>query len=232
MAVGLMLQLSAKNSWFFRFMKTSIGLGISRLLLQERYEIPKPNGDYIGLVKLKEYILFEFDNYTPIAVWRLDKGVWSSEPFIGYQLIVEYTIQEFKKKKDALKNALALHWTKVCNSLDAIHGDLTHFNILVDSNNEFHYIDRKSGNHSKLYDIYYFYAYLNQCLHRCTSIGHNERNEIVQLLNELLESLNLYNSSTEYLTDVSTMNIPASSGLINQEAYLTEFTKVIEKSIL
>lgn len=212
-------------------MKTNLGFCLSRLFLSEKYEIPRSKKNYVGLVKLKQYILFEFDNNKPTTVWRrIDKGIWKSEPFVGYQLIMNYSIKEFKKKRIVLTKALKLHWTKVCNNVEDVHGDLTHFNILIDSNSDFHYIDMKPGSHSKLYDIYYFYAYLNQCIQRCTSIRQVEKNEIVQLLNELIQSLKLYSSATEYRRDIATMNIPVSSGLKKTNAYLNEFSNVLEKN--
>ena len=99
---NLYIQASSKNSIFFRFLKTKIGLQITKLFASD-FEVPKLNSDFVGIVKKGRVILFELENNEPVKVWKQDNdSSWNSYDFIGYQLISEYTLHEFDIKYDLI----------------------------------------------------------------------------------------------------------------------------------
>ena len=232
LARGLMLQVTPKNSIFTRFMKTQVGRIVGNMVMRATYEVPHLNSQYLGLVKLNNYILFEMTGNTPTKVWRKENGNWKNESYIGDQLIEEYSIVEFTKKRNLIFRALQSHWFNIKEDKRAIHGDLTHFNILISVSEEIFYIDKKSADHSRLYDIYYFYAYLRQCLSRCSTLSEKEEAEIINLLDDIIVELNLYQNKEEYIADLEKLNIPKVSGLTSLNAYLSEFRRLLNQSLL
>jgi len=230
----LYIQSSPKDSLFFRLLKTKLGFIINYFI---RYELEVPNSEdeYLGIVKGEKRVLFELLNNIPVKVWRQDKNLsWVDEPFLGYQLITEYTLREIRLKQAIIKTALKIHWGSVNETLDNIHGDLTHFNILIAENQKIHFIDRKVITNSKLFDFFYFYAYLKQSIVRCSSLKANHKSQIISIIETIIIKVCKYESFLVFRNDFEQIDIPKSCGLLekNKTQYLKDFFNMFEDQAL
>lgn len=224
----LVLQSSPKNSIFFRFLRTNTGFLISSLL-RFNIDIPNLNAEYIGIIKGDAKILFEMENNNPVWVWRKnEKEDWKKESFLGYQLISEYTIKEFELKYKIIEKALKLHWDSFNTESTEVHGDLTHFNILNDGKGNILFIDNKSHENSKLFDFFYFYAYLKQCLSINVTLSVKDRKLIVENIESILKGICKYRSDKEFNEDFKQIIVPKISGLRdgNEKLYLQDFSSI------
>ncbi|NQU33646.1 MAG: hypothetical protein HQ521_10455 [Bacteroidetes bacterium] len=181
--------------------------------------VPYENGEFLGIVKGDNIILFEMVNNTPVKVWRNTENRWKEEAFIGYQIITEYSVNEIRFKRKLIKEALKTHWNAVNSSVENIHGDLTHFNILVDDGKGFHFIDKKRIKNSKLFDFYYFYAYLKQSLIRCRTLNASDKLKTIAIIETILKEVCQYKSYSEFIYDFEQIVIPEISGLQNNTKY-------------
>ena len=225
---NFIIQSSPKNSLFFRLLKTDIGF-IMRFVFKLEIDVPNKNSDFVGIIKNGRIILIELHNNQPFLVWRKN-GNWKKEKFIGYQLISEYTNTEFRSKQKLIEQAFALHWKELDNSPTEVHGDFTHFNILVDNSNRIHFIDNKKHVNSKLFDFFYFYAYLKQSIYRCVTLSDKERRKIILIIEEIIKKTCLYSSKKSLNEDFNKIIIPDATGLINNniDTYLNDFIKIFQ----
>lgn len=224
----LVLQSSPKNSIFFRLLRTDVGFLISSLL---KYNIAVPNteAEYVGIIKSNVKILFEMKNANPIYVWRQDENKnWVKESFLGHQLISEYTVKEFDLKYALIEKALKLHWDSFNKESKKVHGDLTHFNILRDEKGNILFIDSKNHKNSKLFDFFYFYAYLKQCISRCVTLSAKEEQLIISNIESIIRRVCQNDSKEEFIEDFNQIKIPEICGLNNEnrQFYLKEFSKI------
>ena len=226
---NLYIQISPKNSFFFRALKTDLSFFLN-LLIRQKLSVPKLKGDYIGIVKQGVIIFFELENKKPKWVWRRnDNAIWEKSLFLGYQLISEYTVKQFSSKYKLIEKTLKKQWDLVNENVINIHGDFTHFNILYNEKEELHFIDRKSQAHSKLFDIFYFYSYLRQCLSRCRTLSEKEELIIVARIKDIIKKVCLYESEIDMKMDYDRLNIPEVSGLIDKNTYMDDFFCVLKK---
>ena len=222
----LHLQLSPKNSLYFRFLKTRIGCFLSSFKKQI-ISVPVQGAEYVGIVKDDVVILFEYANNEPIHVWRKNTTTWEKEVFIGRQLIAEYSINEFKNKYNTIYSVLKKHWIDINGNPLDVHGDFTHFNILVDKQNKVHLIDKKSTNHSPLFDFFYFYTYLMQALKRSRSLSKSDFKEIEGRMNQIVRDVCYYESKEELLKDFDNMKIPSTHGITDVDTQKNIFKNIL-----
>ena len=231
---NLYIQISPKNSIFFRVLRSSFIIYV-RSFFKKKLDTPKHDGKYLGILKPDKCILFEMENNKPTFVWKkTNNSKWEKSDFLGYQLISEYTVHEFSQKHDLIEKALQTHWKAVNNDSSNIHGDFTHFNILHNENSELFFIDKKSDNHSKLYDFFYFYAYLNQCISRCSTLNKSEKKLIIDKLKFILKGVCRYHSKNQFEKDFLNLNIPKVHGLNNLDSskrgFITIFKTLANKT--
>lgn len=224
---NLRTQISAKNSIFFRLAASDIGYWLAQWF-KESIDVPKNESEYIGLVKKDQKILFELESNQPTNVWRKENGHWQNEPFLGYQLISVYSLVEFQKKKEAIANALDLHWKNVSHDQSKIHGDLTHFNILLSQGGGYEFIDQKSNEHSRIYDFFYFHSYLKQSVFRNSELKTKEKEGIEGILDDVLRKVCLNARKEELIEELEHMNIPKYHGLHDIKESIVNFKKVLE----
>lgn len=222
----LILQASPKNSLFFRYRNTYLG-HLLGFFFKEDFDPPNEKADYIGIKKEDRLIFFEMDGSIPVKVWRTNDSTsgWVSEPFVGYQIISDYSIAEFNRKHELILKALKLHWTKIENT-GQIHGDLTHFNILYNKKGKLFFIDeQKDVENSPLFDFFYFYSYLNQSISRRKRISKAEKESILNFLGSLITSVCSYSNYDDFRADFDAIDIPAITGIKkeNQKMFLQEF---------
>lgn len=224
--LDLTLQSSPKSSNFYRFLKSNIGYYFSSFF-QVSINSPNDNQDYIGIVKKENYTFFEIDEFNnPTNVWRKSNNKWTKEKFIGYQLISEYSLNEFNIKYKVIENTLKKHWIAVNKNLSNIHGDLTHFNILINKEKETIFIDKKSINHSKIFDFFYFFSYINQCVNRTMKLKESDKIIIVNNLKNIIKKTCKYKSFNEFEIDFLNMDIPSKHGLKDVEFHKNKFLEI------
>lgn len=227
---SLCIQLFPTNSWKIRALKSKLGLNLISLL-KSNMEAPKESATFVGIVKHGNEILFELNDNNPIQVWRRDSNnKWNKSEFLGYPLIEKYTFEEYNQKEDLLKDILNTHWLNVQNSSSHIHGDFTHFNILYTKNNQFNLIDKKGNKHSKLFDHFYFYSYLVQCLGKCSTLSLSDHNSILKKLGAIITDVCQYKSRSSFDEDIQRMNIPPISGLENPKQDTQKFKSLFDST--
>lgn len=226
----LTLQLSSKGSIFYLFKKTWFGHFLNKL---STLEYPEPHADagYIGILKKDRCILFEMDKNTPLKVWKRseENDEWSSEPFLGYQLISDYSLSEFKRKEAMIRHCFDIHRERYIRK-GHIHGDFTHFNVLINSENKVYFIDDKPDDNSLLFDHFYFYSYLKQCLERRHFLSSSHRQEILNLIAQIIVETNNYQQEKEFIQDFEKITIPVITGIKDQNRtrFLTEFKEIFK----
>ena len=222
----LYIQTSAKNSVFFRILRSKPVLSL-RSLFKTAIDTPDSSKEYLGIQKPDKVILFEMYEGKPVAVWRKDENSsWESSAYLGNPLLSAYTVEEFESKKKKIQRALQFHWDSITKDLSQIHGDLTHFNILVNEKEAVSFIDQKSSDHSKLFDFFYFYAYLKQCLDRCRTLSGADNRSITKELKSMIRSICTYDSQRELEADLSSMNVPTVNGIRDLEGSIEDFKSI------
>lgn len=206
------MQASPKNSIFFRTRNTRVGHVLGYLSTMD-IDVPLQECGYVGIIKNGNILLINLVDGQPEMVWRKKANSWSSEEFLGYQLISSYTLIEFHEKKELIKKAFQMQWQLVQKNSSNIHGDFTHFNILVEQDGEINFIDRKENQNSILFDFFYFYAYIRQCLARCSTLSKADEVQIVEELEEIIRSI-CVQKLAKTQSDILAIKIPEISGLI------------------
>lgn len=227
----LILQSSPKNSFFYRILKSRLGFYISSIFSYS-FNTPNSNLNYVGIIKMDRYILFELDDDNiPIHVWRksVDQS-WIKEQFIGFQLLSEYSLAEFHNQFSLVEKAFRLRWQQL-KQKNLSHGDFTHFNILVDNEQNIHFIDYKAHQNSKLFDFFYFYSYLGQCFDRCKSISDSDKLSMLKYLEDIILKVCNYSSDIDFINDCNAIILPEKCGLIDvdKKKYLRIFTQQISE---
>ena len=228
----LVLQSSPKNSIWFRLFRSYLGFLLSSIL-QYKIQVPDSNNEYIGIIKGKKKILFEMDNTTPKYVWReYEDNNWIKEKFFGFQLISVYTLEEFQLKLSLIEKAFQLHWSNLLTD-KYVHGDFTHFNILLGVEQEIIFIDRKSHKNSNLFDFFYFYSYFKQCLERCNTISLDDTNLILDSLEDTILSVCDFKDVSSFVLECNEIMLPNHWGLNEEDKqnYLISFSKVLVEKI-
>lgn len=228
----LSLQISSKNSIAYRFSKIPICYALG-YLNTTTVEVPIKKKDFIGIVKNRKIILFELnEDHLPKFVWRKLNSKWEKELFIGHQLISEYTIKEFENKKLLIIKALKLHKSNLKKSRPLVHGDLTHFNILINDNFNISFIDSKDHENSPLFDFFYFSSYLKNSISRNSILKFEDKLKLEQIVDEITYAVCIYSDKKELDKDLSAIYIPDgySSLSVSLSKRLKEFKNLLENS--
>jgi len=156
----------------------------------------------------------------------VSNGRWRKEKFIGYPLIEAYTSEELERKISAIKELLSFHWIEA----KEVHGDFTHFNILIDSDRNFHFIDQKQTPNPKLFDLFYFYAYLRQCLERCTTLSSAKTKKLIQSLEQVISEVVGVTGKSKVMEELSRIKLPDEHGIRkeNIDAYQSDFALIFQ----
>ncbi len=204
---SLYIQMSPKNSKLFRLRRTKIGHFLSGVLKNSIVvkDIPTTEAS-IGYQSRDKLILFkrELNSYS---VWSRNSNStsWNKESFLGLPLIYKYELDHIRNRIPLIKSTLAAHWNNLKKEGSKhIHGDFTHFNILIDAKDHINYIDKKNCNQNILFDHFYFYSYLIQCLTLCESLPDKDfliiKKEIESILVELkINQLNDFERQVEQI---------------------------------
>lgn len=230
--LALSLQISPKNGFLLQLRKSKFGHFLSCFLPSSKttMTILENKNIKIGYKNNGKTLLFGFDkNETPVEVYKQNlKGTWEKTPFLGYSIIEEYTKKEYFLKRKFIKSALEKRWQELEKG-EELHGDFTHFNILLSADNKLTFIDEKKVLNSKIFDHFYFYSYYMQCLERCKTISENDVLEIKTDLQNLIKTICKVNNKSKFITD---LNIKYAVGLQsqNREKSVLEFTDFLFKN--
>lgn len=223
----LILQASPKNSPFFRFRNSYLGYLVG-FLFKEEIQVPDIDDEYIGLKKDTKIVLFEMNGDQPVKVWRLSTdGSWVAEPFLGFQIISEYSVKELENKKTLIKKAFEAQKERNRKS-GKNHGDFTHFNVLYKDNSEILFIDELNTQNSPLFDFFYFYSYFKQSIDRRKSLSEATKREMLAILENIINEVCIYDSEAEFRKDYESLFIPEISGILekNKSKYVSEFSNI------
>ena len=228
---SLSLQISPTESFFLRLRKSKIGHYLSYFLNFKKIKInfKKESNSVLGYVSNGKTILFCFDkNNNPVKVYdKKATNFWQENSFLGYTIIEEYTKKNYFSNRENIISALKKRWKEIEKG-EKLHGDFTHFNILVAAKNELIFIDEKKVKNSKLFDHFYFYSYYLQCLERCKTISKNDVLEIKTDLQNLIKKICKFNNQAALLPVLNAINTDDAKGLISskKEEKLLEFRNI------
>ena len=230
--LALSIQISPKNGFLLQLRKTKLGHFLSYFLPSSKIKcfFLENKSIKIGYKSNGKILLFGFDeNENPVEVYKQNaNGFWNATSFLGYSIIEEYTKKEYFLKREFIKTALEKRWQALEKGED-LHGDFTHFNILLSADKKVAFIDDKKVVNSKLFDHFYFYSYYVQCLERSKIISDEDVLEIKTDLQKLIKSICKLDSKIAFLTN---LNIENAVGLQskNRERSVLEFTDFFFKN--
>lgn len=227
---SLSLQISPKNGFLLRLRKTIVGHYFSFFThyKKEKNFVLENQNIKIGYKNNGKLLLFSFDKKNnPKEVYKKNQqNLWNNFPFLGYSIIEKYTKEEYYYKRKFIKKALEKRWKEINNN-KGLHGDFTHFNILLSSKKKIFFIDEKKTVNSKLFDHFYFYSYFMQCLSRCKTISPKDILEIKKDLQIIIKNICKVNDKKVLLIN---LNIEDAIGLsvLEKDKRLIEFSNFLK----
>jgi len=222
---SLSTQIDPTNSPLHRLMRTYGGRACAQVF---RKEVASPDGQsrMLGIAKPTKMVLFEMDGLSPKRVWRQTrKAAWENEAFSGYPLIENYSHTELQSKLATIRLVVRDHWTEI-NARGRIHGDFTHFNVLLNDSNEITKIDERPMENSLIFDLFYFYSYLTKNVRRSRlNSSEAQRSAFIEDLSLVIREVLSSSKKSDLAEQMSRMVIPERCGLApgNWEAQIREF---------
>ncbi len=231
---SLYFQITPKNSIPIRFRKSYFGHLLFKLTPLNRIVKLDISNNNILLVYVNngKQVQFDFDNkFRPIRVFtgKFNSLTLIENKYLGLPLLTEYTLTEFNSKYPLIKRALMIRWSiiKKTKSHHKLHGDFTHFNVLSDDSGQLSEIDGKCIVNSDIFDHYYFYSYLRQCLSKCITLSKNDFTTITTILDRLILDVFQIESLGFLLNLLSKVVIEDAKGLANPKASLDTFKELL-----
>lgn len=192
-------------------------------------EVPIPN-DNIHLIYrgYDSTVLFEFDasGSSVQAIWRdCDGNGFEQEAFIGYPVFYDYISDEIEHRA-VLLEYLKSYWSKMKAGYPC-HGDMTHYNLLIDRSGQIQAIDEKSRpEHPILMDLFYFYTFFRYSLDKHVKKSSARHAKLVEQLDRIYGAVfNEDNPDTmsQLLAEICSSDF----GNVNVMRYAADFKKVI-----
>lgn len=145
------------NSYSSRLQKSEIFLLYNKFFGTVKIDVPpEVNLIYQGHDR---QIYFSIKNEKIKKVYYKENNKLKQKEFLGYPLYITHA-ETFINNYPLLKKFLKQHWSDLKQNKTKLHGDLTHFNILV-NNKKINLIDeQKNVKSSIITDHFYFYTYL------------------------------------------------------------------------
>ena len=229
---ALSIQISPKEGFLLRLRKTQLGHYLSKFDKSDLLIIKLPihKNLKIGYQNNNKIIFFEFDNNDkPIKVLKVNHTKNYEEfEFLGYSIIENYCKKEYYNKRRFIKLALEKRWQEILEN-NFLHGDFTHFNVLLSEQNTIHFIDAKKVKNSILFDHFYFYSYYVQCLERCQTISSNDIFEIKNDLQNIISEICKLENLQKVLYDIK-MDDAIGVTVSERESKLMEFSNFLLKN--
>lgn len=219
---SLYIQISPNNTFLLRLRKTFLGHCLYVVFSNKRkisIQIPI-KGIELVYINHKKQVLFEFGNTgLPLNVYKgkKEESSWDKYDYLGLPLIIEYSKKEFHKKWEYIQCALEQRWKMLKRgksfNMNQLHGDFTHFNILISNEKHLIEIDQKIISNSILFDHFYFYAYLSQCLSLCSTLSKTDRDEIQQKLDKLITDICVFDCFYAKMEALNSLSLKDAIGL-------------------
>ena len=227
---ALSLQISPKEGFLLRLRKTRIGHFLSSFSTSSKMnaKITLENYIKIGYKNQDKIIYFTLDamNNPTFILKESSHGIFQNTPFLGYSIIEEYSKNEYFNKREFIKLALQKRWKEVGENT-VLHGDFTHFNVLLSLENKLSFIDEKHVKNSKFFDHFYFYSYYFQCLEKCETISNKDVNEIkTDFQNMLCDIL----KGVDFITNINQIDLKDAIGISDKEDKFNEFSNFLLKN--
>ena len=204
---ALSLQVSAKEGFLLRFRKTKLGHNLAKQLKPDKIKFETPNNTNLKIAyKNKDKVVFfNFDEQANCfeVIRKETTKTFINAPFLGYSIIEAYSKKEYFKKRDFLIEALKQRWKEV-NLDTSLHGDFTHFNVLISDKKNIHFIDKKQVVNSILFDHFYFYSYYIQCLEKCQTISVTDVSAIKKDLQNCIKEICVLDDVELFLNQINT----------------------------
>ena len=226
---ALSLQISPKEGALLRLRKTNFGHQLSTFNKKDNITLTIPDNRNlkIGYKNNGKIIFFELDkNNIPTKIVKINSDKeFEESSFLGYSIIENYTKKEYFSKRDFIKKALEKRWQEILDNKN-LHGDFTHFNVLLSQEKKLYFIDNKNIENSVLFDHFYFYSYYMQCLERCKTLSSSNVSEIKADLQNIIFKTCKLDNLKEYLKKI---NIDDAVGLnvLERENRLKEFSNFL-----
>lgn len=174
-------------------------------------------------------VMFEMDRerLEVTRVWRgIEENEFRAEPFLGYPVFYDYTKSEIGQV-GRLGSFLRNHWFHLKEG-GASHGDLTHYNLLINPRGRVRAIDAKTRRvQSALTDLFYFYTFFLHVLNKHLRSDSTRYQTIISQLDSIFISIFSEDDHVELLSlasQVRPSDLPNSAAL----QYTSEFSRVIE----
>ena len=235
---SLIIQISPNNTFLLRLRRTILGHWLYVIFTFNRKistMIPK-EGIELAYINHEKQVLFEFNNIDlPVKVYKgkRDESNWNKNDYFGLPLITEYSKKEFNKKWELIQSALEQRWKMLMTGNPfnkyELHGDFTHFNILISNDNLLIEIDQKEITNSILFDHFYFYAYLCQCLSLCSTLSKTDREEIQKKLDKLIIDVCVFDDYNTKIKILNTISLKDAIGLQNPNYSFDKFKQLFLK---
>lgn len=227
-------KVTRRNTWRVRLRQFKLIDIIIRKFTKIKIKVPDSN---IRLVYYngKKYVCFQYKGDLPCKVYHIngEGTIIRKENFKGYPIVSKYKVEEVKK--DLIFKFLNNHWQKLKMQnrnmivVDNLHGDLTHFNVLVNES-KIQTIDKKSIFNSILFDHFYFYSYLLQAFEDYRSINKDKTIQIKEILDSIYKKI-FYNEDKVFLKKaLNAINLEDAVGLRScqrKEKYFNIFYNLI-----
>ncbi|NCA85471.1 MAG: hypothetical protein EOM83_07845 [Clostridia bacterium] len=231
---SLSIQISPKESFLFRIRKTRAGHHLYRILFLNKKHHNETVNDNIKLIYINKgkQVQFEFTAGAPkwVHTGKLNDKSLTKTSFKGLPLLFNYSLYEFEKTYPLIEKVLRSRWELLRESPDqyTLHGDYTHLNVVVDENYQTTEIDQKAVTNSILFDHFYFYSYLMQCLGRCRTLPEKQYQIIERKMADLLKNIFDKENKNDLIKWISEISLDDAPGLMYPEKSLHNFrNKVI-----
>ena len=224
---GLSLQVSPKEGFLLRLRKSNLGHYFSKLFRTQKVKLSLPENSNTKIIYRNDnnLVYFDFENSTIKKIHKkLNNNKFLSINFLGYSLIESYSAEEYFTKRDNIIKAIKARWSELVSG-ERLHGDFTHFNILLSTDGKIKFIDNKVIDNSILFDHFYFYGYYLQCLKKCKTINKKDVSIIKYDLQDIIFNTCKSSFKKEYLQSIK---LDAAIGLTNnsREIFLNDFKQI------
>lgn len=192
-------------------------------------EVPIPN-DNIHLIYrgYDSTVMFEMDGAgaNVQAIWRECGGSGlERETFLGYPVFYDYKSDEIENRV-VLLDYLKRHWSKMKTG-HPCHGDMTHYNLLIDRLGRIKAIDEKPrSDHPILMDLFYFYGFFRYSLDKHVKKNSARYEKLTEQLDWIYGTV-FSEDSPDALSELLSEICSSDFGNVNAMRYTAEFKKVI-----
>ena len=198
---------------------------LAEVLFRKHCDVPAAEVSLIYL-GYESNVYFALDAAgCPARVWRERDAAVKEEAVLGMPVFFDPAAGE-PDSILKLKEFLRQHWINL-RAGGSLHGDLTHFNILLSQQGVVSAIDQRPPlQTASLSDHFYFYAYLLRAVRRYRPASDARHEQVKAVLDGLMKSVFSY-ESPEYLREQLTLVKPELFPVSMEETALESFSSAV-----